>query len=90
MGTLRHWVMGTLSASTIRSAEQKLLNKNSGKKIGGDPKCKYKKVSGTKIGGKPWGPKVQVQKGQQNKNCGTKTLEQKQQNKNWWGPSDIG
>ena len=76
VGTLRHWVMGTLSASAIRSAEQKLLNKNSETKIGGDP----------------WGPKVQVQKGQWNKNwwetLGTpsagarKSVEQKQWNKN--------
>ena len=60
--------------------EQKLQNKNSGIKIGGDP----------------WGHQVQVQKGQWNKNCGPswtpsarakrsvelKTAEQKQWNKN--------
>ena len=46
----------TQSASTKRSAEQKLQKK---KLVGtlGDPKCKYKKVSGTKIGGDPQGPK---------------------------------
>ena len=46
-----------VSASAKRSAEQKLLNKNCRTKIGGDsrplgdrdPKCKCKKVSGTKI-----------------------------------------
>ena len=57
VGTLGDWVMGTPSASTKRSAEQKLWNKNCRTKIGedsqplvdGDPKCKCKKVSRTKI-----------------------------------------
>ena len=57
VGTLGHWVMGTPSASTKRSVEQKLWNKNCRTKIGGDswplgdgdPKCKCKKVSRTKI-----------------------------------------
>ena len=98
--TLGHWVTGTLSASAKRSAEQKQQKKNSLMKIGGDPqtlsdgdpKCTCKKVSGTKIGGDPWRPQVQVQKGQQNKNwwgpletpsaSAKRSAEQKQQNKN--------
>ena len=43
----------TLSASTKRSVEQKCGTKTAEEKLVGtleDPKCKYKKVSGTKIG----------------------------------------
>ena len=78
--------MGTQSASTKRSAEQKLVGNL------GDPKCKCKKVSGAKIveqkhwnknnkikiGGDPQTlDDGQVQKGQWNKNRGTKTAEEK-------------
>ena len=57
VGTVSHWVTGTPSASAKSSAEQKLQNKKCRTKIGGDswplgdgdPKCKCKKVSGTKI-----------------------------------------
>ena len=41
------------------------------------PSASAKKVSRTKIGGNPWRLKVQVQKGQQNKICGTKMAELK-------------
>ena len=67
VGTLDHWVTRTPSASAKRSAEQKLRNKNWWGLLA--------------IG---WqGPQVQVQKGQWNKNGGTKMAEQKWQNKNY-------
>ena len=39
-----------LKGQQKKTAEEKLVGTL------GDPKCKYKKVSGTKIGGDPWGP----------------------------------
>ena len=80
------------------SVEQKLRNKNQwnkncGTKIGGDswplgdgdPKCKCKKVSGTKIAEQKL-RNMQLLKGQQVQ----KSAEQKLRNKNWWGLSAIG
>ena len=55
MGTLGYWVAGTPSASAKRSAEQKMAEQKFGgdpRPLGSeDPKCKCKKVSGTKNGG---------------------------------------
>ena len=128
VGTLRHWVLGILSASVKMSVEENQQNKNWWGSLGtpsantkrsaeqkqwiktAEPKfvgilrhwvtCKCKKVSGTKIGGDPWGPQVQVQKGLWNKkwlgplgipSATTKrSAKQKQQNKKWWRLSDIG
>ena len=81
VGTIGHWVMGTLSTSAKRSAEnknaeQKQRNKNSGIKIGGDhwtlgngdPKYKCKKVR-TKMRNKT------AEQKEWNKKSGTKTAE---------------
>ena len=89
-----------------KNAEQKQRNKNSGKKLvgtighwDGDPK-KCKKVRGTKtleqkqgIGHWVMGTLSTSAKRsaeQMQKSSGTKRVEQKQRNKNWWGPLDIG
>ena len=70
VGTLRHWVLGTPSASVKMSVEQKCRTKF------GEQKSWNKNWWGLLDIG-CWGPKVQVQKGQQNKNVEQKIAEQK-------------
>ena len=99
VGTLGHWVTGTLSASAKRSVEQKLHNKNSGTIIGGDswgPKVHVQKRQGNKNWWEPLGTrsasaKRLAEQKLQNKTSGTKTAEQNQWDKNLLGdPQTLG
>ena len=77
VGALGHWVAGgTPSASAKRSVEQKCGIKIGGTKIDGtkiwwEPMAEQKMVEapGPSAIGWQWGPLVQVQKGQWNKNA---------------------
>ena len=73
MWTLRHWMMGKCNKVTrTKTTEQKLVGTlgDSGTKT--VEQKQQNKNSEIKIGGDPQRP--QVQKGQWNKNCRTKTV----------------
>ena len=70
VGTLGHWVLRTTNASAKRSAEQRCRTKIA------EQKLQNKNWWGLLDIG-CWGPQVQVQKGQQNKNVEQKIAEQK-------------